>query len=42
MWVEDSAAVKQVVNMPVLVAPQLGDPHFAELVLEQGKADLGG
>jgi len=42
VWVEDSAAVKQVVNVPVLVAAQLGDPHFAELVLEQGKADMIG
>jgi 2,4-dienoyl-CoA reductase-like NADH-dependent reductase (Old Yellow Enzyme family)/NADPH-dependent 2,4-dienoyl-CoA reductase/sulfur reductase-like enzyme len=42
MWVEDSAAVKQVVNVPVIVAAQLGDPHFAELVLEQGKADMIG
>lgn len=42
VWVEDSAAVKQVVNMPILVAAQLGDPYFAELVLEQGKADLIG
>ncbi|MEE8162538.1 MAG: NADH:flavin oxidoreductase, partial [Anaerolineae bacterium] len=41
-WVEDSAAVKRAVNIPVLVASQLGDPHFAELVLEQGKADLIG
>lgn len=41
-WVEDSAAVKRVINIPVLVASQLGDPHFAELVLEQGKADMIG
>jgi 2,4-dienoyl-CoA reductase-like NADH-dependent reductase (Old Yellow Enzyme family)/thioredoxin reductase len=41
-WIEDSAAVKQVVNIPVLVASQLGDPHLAELVLEHGKADMIG
>ncbi|MFC2039337.1 NADH:flavin oxidoreductase [Chloroflexota bacterium] len=41
-WVEDSAAIKQVVNVPVMVSSQLGDPHFAEVVLEEGKADLIG
>jgi len=41
-WVEDAAMVKKVVNVPVLVASQLGDPYFGELVLEQGKADLIG
>jgi len=41
-WVEDAATVKKVVKIPIMVASQLGDPHFAELVLEQGKADMIG
>lgn len=38
--VEAAAAIKAVVNVPVMVAGKLNDPIMAEQVLREGKADL--
>jgi 2,4-dienoyl-CoA reductase (NADPH2) len=35
-----AAAIKQVVDVPVMVVGQIMDPLFAESILEQGSADL--
>jgi len=35
-----SAAIKKVVNVPVIAVGKIGDPIFAESVLQQGKADF--
>ena len=40
LWVEDAAAVKQVVNIPVITSGNTYRPDFAEKILEEGKADF--
>lgn len=41
-WIEDGAAIKEVVNIPVIVSGRLGDPDMAESVIKEGKADFVG
>jgi NADPH-dependent 2,4-dienoyl-CoA reductase/sulfur reductase-like enzyme len=40
LWVDDAAAVKQVVNIPVVTSCNTYRPDFAERTLEEGKADF--
>ncbi|MGD0917958.1 MAG: FAD-dependent oxidoreductase [Thermodesulfobacteriota bacterium] len=37
---DDAAAIKQVVNIPVIAVGKIKSPEVAEEILEQGKADL--
>lgn len=40
LWMEDAAAVKQVVNIPVISGGNITSPELAEQILEDGKADF--
>jgi len=41
-FVELGAQIKKVVDIPVIIAGRITDPAFAEMVIEEGKADLVG
>lgn len=40
LWMEDAAAVKQVVNIPVISGGNITRPALAEQILKDGKADF--
>ncbi|MBI2831795.1 MAG: FAD-dependent oxidoreductase [Chloroflexi bacterium] len=42
IFVEYAAAIKKVVNVPVITVGRLADPRMGEEILKQGKADLIG
>ena len=39
-WVYLAEAVKKVVNVPVITGTRIHDPHFAEQILAEGRADM--
>jgi 2,4-dienoyl-CoA reductase-like NADH-dependent reductase (Old Yellow Enzyme family)/thioredoxin reductase len=40
LFADDSAAIKKVVSIPVIVGGKIGDPVLANQILEEGKADF--